>query len=312
MKLNSIQVIDEGYFLVNESQTFRFDKNIAKSFIEKIEFPIIILDTEFFNNSHDINNEYEEKLYNENNKDIVYVIQYSFAKSLKEISSRDNKKAIKSISIKRNYNDNSYNFYNQYEKMIISFLNMCRNKDIRTVICAGASNDVKIINLWVNNYRRLFTKKHLKMTFLNKEKNELNVNFFDIYTLLENSLSFSNTKNDGTEFWNKNNLPSGKQHDEMISLTSMKKFFNWFDEIVDDPFKLEKNDIYTMCCETYSFFSYPINKKISFESYKHMNNTLKKVIDHCYNDVLKILIFLDFIFEFTYNSYEKNKFIKKY
>ncbi|AKU79746.1 hypothetical protein [Spiroplasma turonicum] len=311
MKLNSIQVIDEGYFLINENQTFRFDKEVAKNYIEKIEFPIIILDTEFFNYSHDINNEFEEKLYNENNKDLVYVVQYSFAKSLKEISSRDNKKAIKSISIKRSYNDSSYNFYSQYEKMIISFLNMCRNKDIRTIVCAGASNDIKIIKLWVNNNRKLFSKKPLKMTYLNKEKNELNVKNFDVYDILENCFSFSNTKNDGTEFWNKNNLPSGKQNDEMITLTSMKKFFDWFEGNVDNIFKNEKTDIYSMCCETYSFFSYPNTKKISFESYKHMNKTLKKVIDHCYNDVLKILIFLEFIYEFTYNNYFKNKFIKK-
>ncbi|AKX34151.1 hypothetical protein SLITO_v1c05000 [Spiroplasma litorale] len=310
MKLNSIQVIDEGYFLVNEHQNFRFDKNIAKSFIEKLEFPIIILDTEFFNNSHD-NSDYDKKLYDDKNKDLVYVVQYSFAKSLKEISSRDNKKAIKSISIKRNFNDKSYNFYSQYEKMVVSFLNMCRNKDIKTIVCAGASNDIKIINIWVNNYKKLFSKRPLKMTFLNKEKNETNVNFFDVYDILQNCFSFSNTKSNGEEFWNKNNLPSGKQNDEMISLTSMKKFFGWFDQIVDNIFKTEKHDIYSMCCEAYTFFSYPLDKKISFESYKRMNNTIKKVIDHCYNDVLKILIFFDFIFEFTYNFYDKNKYIKK-
>ncbi|AGR41146.1 hypothetical protein [Spiroplasma taiwanense] len=310
MKKNSIQIIDDGFFLLNERQNFRFDKNIAKQLLENIQFPIIVLDTEFFNHSHDIG-EFDTKLYDEKNKDLVYVIQYSFAKSLKEISNRDNKKAIKSITIKRGYRDYSYDFHSQYSKMIKSFLNMCRNKEIRTIVCAGASNDVKIINQWINDNKSLFTRKQLNMAFYNKEKKELNANYFDIYQILENSFSFSNTRKNGLEFWNKNNLPVGKQNDEMISLTSTKKFFDWFEEINSDIFKAEKEEIYSMCCSAYSFFSRPKKMDMSFEQYKLMNKNIKKVIDHCYNDVLKVLIFLTFIYEFTYQPYNKNSYIQK-
>ncbi|WP_339031006.1 hypothetical protein [Spiroplasma endosymbiont of Cantharis nigra] len=310
MKRNSIKIIDEGFFLLNENQNFRFDREGSKKILENIQFPIIVLDTEFFNHSHD-NGENEKKLYDDNNKDLVYVIQYSFAKSLKEISNRDNKKAIKSITIKRNFNDKAYDFFDQYSKMIISFLNMCRNKEIRTIVCAGASNDVKIINKWINDNKRLFARKTLKMAFYNKDSKELNANYFDIYDILENTFSFSNTNKLGEEFWKRENLPAGKQSDEMIALTGTKKFFDWFEDINQNIFKDEKDDIYTMCCSAYSFFSRSVNRKMEYEEFKAMNKNIKRVIDHCYNDVLKVLEFLSFVYEFTQVPYAKNTYIKK-
>ncbi|AOG60540.1 hypothetical protein SHELI_v1c05890 [Spiroplasma helicoides] len=310
MKKNSISIIDEGYFLLNENQTFRFDKEVAKKFLENIQFPIIVLDTEFFNHSHD-SGEYEKTLFTETQKDLVYVIQYSFAKSLKEISYRDNHKAIKSITIKRGHNEPNYDFHDQYSKMITSFLNMCRNKDIRTIVCAGASNDVKIINQWINDNKKIFARKPLSMAFYNKDKKELNANYFDIYEILENAFSFSNTNSEGNEFYNPNNLPPGKQSSEMIALTSSKKFFDWFEVIDDNILKDEDDEIRNMCKIAYSFYACPKDKKISFDQYKSMNKTIKKVVDHCYNDVLKVLIFLDFVFQFTALPYAKNSYIKK-
>ncbi|AHI52878.1 hypothetical protein [Spiroplasma culicicola] len=311
MNKESIKVIDNGYFLLNEFQNFRFDKNTAKKLLDNIQFPIIVLDTEFFNYSHD-NGDFETKLYSEEQKDLVYVIQYSFAKSLKEIANRDNKKAIKSITIRRAYNDNGYNFHAQYKKMITSFLNMCRNKEIKTIVCAGASNDIKIINQWINENKNLFSRKTLNIAFYNKEKKELNANYFDIYDVLENSFSFSNTNKDGSEFYNAKNLPSGKQSQEMIALTSSKKFFDWFDSIDNNKnWKNEDEDIRSLCKTAYTFFAAPKTHKMSFEEYKVMNKAIKKVIDHCYNDVLKVLVFLEFVYEFIALPYNKNSYIKK-
>lgn len=311
MKKNSISVIGEGYFLVNEHQTFRFDKNVARNEIENIQFPIIVLDTEFINYSHD-DGEFDKKLYDEKNKDLVYVIQYSFAKSLKEIANRNNKKAIKSITIKRAHNDQEYDFYDQYSKMIKSFLNMCRNKEIKTIVCAGAANDMKIINQWINENKKLFARKTLNIAFYNKETKELNANYFDIYHVLENSFSFSNTNNNGEEFYNPNNLPRGKQGDDMIALTSSKKFFDWFEEVgTNNLLKSENEEIKDLCRKAYRLYAYPKDKKMSFEEYKVMNKAIKDVIDHCYNDVLRVLIFLEFLYEFTFLSYTKNSYIKK-
>ncbi|QGS51923.1 hypothetical protein [Spiroplasma tabanidicola] len=310
MKKWSINIIEDGYFLVNEYQNFRFDKHIARTMLEKIQFPIIILDTEFFNHSHD-EGEYEDKLYSEDQKDVVYVIQYSFAKSLKEIAYRDNTKSIKSIYIKRGHNDKTYNFQEQYSKMVTSFLSMCRNKEIKTIICAGASNDIKIINKWINDYKHLFARKSLNMAFYNKEKKELNANFFDIYDILENAFSFSNTTSTGEEFYNANNLPSGKQADNMIALTSCKKFYDWFESINIKAIKNEDEEIRNLCIAAYTFYSTPFEARMNFEVYRNMISVIRKVVVHCYNDVLKILIFLGFIYEFVYLPYEKNSYIKK-
>ncbi|QBQ07685.1 hypothetical protein SGLAD_v1c04860 [Spiroplasma gladiatoris] len=310
MKKRTINIVDDGYFLLNEHQNFRFDKNIAKKFLEKIQFPIIILDTEFFNHSHD-SGDLKNKLYSDKQKDIVYVIQYSFAKSFKEIAYRDNSKAIKSIFIKRGLNDKTYNFHEQYSRMITSFLSMCRNKEIKTIICAGASNDIKIINQWINDYKHLFARRSLNMAFLNKEKNELNANYFDIYEILENAFSFSNTNAIGEEFYNPKNLPVGKQSDQMIALTSCKKFFDWFESIDNKILKNEDDEIRSLCTMAYSFFSFPNNEKMSYDIYKNMIEVLRKVVVHCYNDVLKILTFLGFVYEFVYLPYSKNTFIKK-
>jgi len=311
MKKNSINIISDSFFLINEHQTFRFDKNIAKNSIENIQFPIIVLDTEFMNHSHD-ENDFNKKLYDEKNRDLVYVIQYSFAKSLKEIAYRDNKKAIKSFVIKRAFNDSNYDFNLQYNKMTISFLNTCRSKMVKTIVCAGAVNDIKIINQWINKYKNLFSRKTLNIAFYNKESKELNANYFDIYEVLENSFSFSNTTSDGSEFYNANNLPRGKQSNDMIALTSSKKFFDWFDATdVNKILKMEDEDIKNLCKKAYKLYAYPKNLKMPFEEYKEMQKSVKKVINHCYNDVLKVLLFLGFIYEFSYVHYMKNSYIKK-
>ncbi|SYV96136.1 Uncharacterised protein, partial [Mycoplasma putrefaciens] len=146
MKFNIIISSDKKYFL-NNFQYFYIDKKQTLEELKKIKWPAIIVDTEFFNKSHNYDN-LEPTLYDENQKDLVYVLQYSLAKNMNEIYYRVNRKAIKSLTIKRNFKDLNYNFFKQYNSLKNSFLNMCINKKIRTIIFAGSANDKKIIELW--------------------------------------------------------------------------------------------------------------------------------------------------------------------
>ncbi|WP_146637782.1 hypothetical protein [Spiroplasma clarkii] len=146
--------------------------------------------------------------------------------------------------------------------MIKSFLNMCRNKEIKTIVCAGGVNDIKIINQWINENKKLFARKTLNMAFYNKDTKELNASYFDIYHVLENSFSFSNTCSDGSEFYNANNLPKGKQADDMIALTSSKKFFDWFEGVgSNNILKSENEEIHDLCKKAYKLYAYPLQKR---------------------------------------------------
>ncbi|WP_338971114.1 hypothetical protein [Spiroplasma endosymbiont of Panorpa germanica] len=296
----------EGMFYLNNHQFFKIDRPKLNSYLNQIKFPAIVIDTEFFNHSHDRNDPNNEKLYNENRKDVVVVFQYSFISNLKEITTRDNTKAIQSVSLKRGYNDSRYDFEAQYEKMVKSFLSNCIKKRIRTMIVAGGTNDNKIIQDWAAKYHTLFKNKKIDLFNFSTKSPLPDINSFDIYKPLEEALAFSNFNNKGSEFHVQKYLKPGWCGEDMISIPGLKKFFDYFEDINNHDFHEEK-DVYQLSCKALEFYSY---KKISLEKYKSLNNDIKQIRKHCYNDVLKLLLLIDFLYSFSFLPYKDNKYIK--
>ncbi|WP_043645703.1 hypothetical protein [Mycoplasma putrefaciens] len=305
MKFNIIISSDKKYFL-NNFQYFYIDKKQTLEELKKIKWPAIIVDTEFFNKSHNYDN-LEPTLYDENQKDLVYVLQYSLAKNMNEIYYRVNRKAIKSLTIKRNFKDLNYNFFKQYNSLKNSFLNMCINKKIRTIIFAGSANDKKIIELWINQNQAILKNKHSELFILDPTTKTYKVNSFDVYKILHN-LSFSNTDQNNQQFYNPKNLNKGSIGENTIQLPSLKKFFDYFNQVFADPGFDEQENIYQLCSVALKFFSLDSLDEQQFKEYSHKINLAKK---HCFNDVLKILYLIDFLYSFSKFDDSKNKYIKK-
>lgn len=294
MKYKNLEIQDNEIKL-NKYQSIYFNFEGLKNKLKEIKFPVIILDTEFFNRSHDFEN-LEPKLYNEKQKDIVYLMNYSFAKSFNEVQTRNNHKSINSLSIKRKVNDEKYNFKNQYQSMIKSFINMCINKNIRTIIFAGQDNDKKIIEQWINTYKALFKNKKTDLFIFNKDTKTYTLNSFDIYDALEQNLSFANYVKDGSKFYNEQNLKKGEIEDS-IKIRSLKKFFDYTEDL-HSKYKFTEDDIRSLCAQALKLFTLP---EVSQTQHDKLSKSLKQTRKHCYEDVLKILVLIKF-FSFIMNK----------
>ncbi|PPE04543.1 hypothetical protein EELLY_v1c02230 [Entomoplasma ellychniae] len=281
--------IDGQKVILNNKQSIFFDTNSIQKNISEIKFPVLIVDTEFFNRSHDWEKT-EPHLYDEQNKDQVYLINYSFAKSFKEIEIRNNFKSINNLSIKRKPNDLNYDFKKQHDSMFASFMSMCFNKNIKTVIFAGQDNDKKILENWINSHKSLFHNRKSDLFILNKETNTYKLNSFDIYDLLEQTLSFTNFDSEGNKFYNENNLKNG-QKEQTIALRSLKKFFNYTRKLHTNV-DFEEEDITFLCTKALKFYSL---KELDEKQHAYLSKFIKDVKKHCYNDVLKILLLIKFI-----------------
>ncbi|ATZ20877.1 hypothetical protein [Mesoplasma coleopterae] len=294
MKYKNLEIKNNSVKL-NKYQSIHFNFEGLQNKLKEIKFPVLILDTEFFNRSHDFDN-IEPKLYGEKEKDIVYLMNYSFAKSFNEIQSRNNHKSINSLSIKRKVNDDKYDFKSQYQSMIKSFINMCINKNIRTIIFAGQDNDKKIIEQWINTYKALFKNKKTDLFIFNKDTKKYRLNSFDIYDALEQNLSFANYLKDGTKFYNEQNLKKGDIEDS-IKIRSLKKFFDYTEEL-HSKYNFKEDNITFLCSRALKLFSL---EKVSQSEHDKLSKSLKEARSHCYDDVLKILVLIKFL------SYIMNK-----
>ncbi|PPE05170.1 hypothetical protein [Williamsoniiplasma lucivorax] len=304
METSKITKINEDEFKINEHQGFFVDKPELSKHLKSIKFPVVILDTEFFNRSHD-KTEMTNPLYNETNKSLVYIIQYSFARNLKEISLRNNHRAIKSMTIKRKYNDPTYNFYNQYQYMVKSFLNMLIAKNIKTIILAGSSNDKNILKVWINENKALLNNRKSDLFIQDPTTGVYTVNTIDVYDILGGAMSFINKKDNGEIFYDPNNLKKGTMGVETIQLPSLKKFFEYFDEVFNSSKMEDDEDIYGLSMSALNFLSLP---NLKYPDFIRWNKDFKKAKIHCYNDVLKTLYLIDFWYEFCYSK--QNKYLK--
>lgn len=307
MKENII-VKKNNLFYLNQYQWFALDDKRLKQNLNKLKFPIMILDLEFFNQSHDLN-KIEPKLYGDdpNNKSVVYILSYAIITSLKELTVVSYEKEIKELRIRRRLNDDQYNFKIQYDRMIKSFFNIILKNDVETILVAGKSNDKAILEQWVNEYRFLFKNKKVKVLETDK-KQQCKLKIQDVYDTLSSCMAFSNYKSDGSAFYNSNYLKKGFIKNDTIQIPSLKKFFKYMNGLYDDISFEDNDNICLLCASALEFFS---SKQIEVARYHKLNQDVLKSLKHCQNDVYKILEILNFWYYFSLINQQKNKYLKQ-
>gem|GEM_PF-823463 len=133
------------HYKLNKYQKFYVDQNLVKKHLLKIiKFPVVIMDTEFFNRSHDKGN-FDHQLYSEAEPSLIYTLSFSFAQSYMDLLQRKNKKTISTLYVRRRYEQKHFDFKKTMDKMLTSFVNTCLTKEIKTLVFAGQSNDVRIL-----------------------------------------------------------------------------------------------------------------------------------------------------------------------
>lgn len=291
------------HYKLNKYQKFYVDQKLVKEHLLKIiKFPVVVMDTEFFNRSHDKGN-FDTQLYNEAEPSLIYTLSFSFAQSYMDLLQRKNKKAISTLYVRRRYEQKHFNFKKTMDKMLTSFVNTCLTKEIKTLVFAGQSNDVRILERWINQHPTLLNNKTTELFFRSKATQKIEINTFDIYKTLENGFSFTNFNQTGIEFYNQKNLKPGKMGEKTVQLPGLAKFFDYFDSYYQGNFLAEKTNIYQLCISALEFYTIP--KFADVEQFNSYNEKIREVRRHCQNDVLKLLYLINFIYVYGVNKNSK-------
>lgn len=291
------------HYKLNKYQKFYVDQNLVKEHLLKIiKFPVVIMDTEFFNRSHDKGN-FDNQLYSEAEPSLIYTLSFSFAQSYMDLLQRKNKKTISTLYVRRRYEQKHFDFKKAMDKMLTSFVNTCLTKEIKTLVFAGQSNDVRILERWINQHPTLLNNKTTELFFRAKTTQKIEINTFDIYKTLENGFSFTNFNQTGTEFYNQKNLKPGKMGEKTVQLPGLAKFFDYFASYYQGNFLTEKTNIYQLCISALEFYTTP--EFTDVEQFNSYNEKIREVRRHCQNDVLKLLYLINFIYVYGVNKNNK-------
>jgi hypothetical protein len=144
MEFKKVKYVDEKFFL-NKDQYFIFEKEKVKKSLSEIAFPIIMMDTEFFNKSHDVKN-IKPSLYDQETPNLIYNLSFSIANSYRDLLNRNNEKSITVLTVKKRFEDKNFDFKKQMDKMLTRFFNLAIKRKVKTLIFAGKSNDELILN----------------------------------------------------------------------------------------------------------------------------------------------------------------------
>lgn len=275
---------------INQHQFMDVDITSITQELTNIKFPALILDCEFLNVSHKPKNmEFEDTLDIQRNDDKVFLLQFSIIRNFKDLMYRNNQTAVKHMDILRNYKEKKYDFEKGHKSLVNSFINICRRKNIKTIICADTSAERKLITAWLE--KDVNPKITQGLSFFNKDKS---INMFDIYKLLKFA-KFSNLRKDGSVF-------DTTTEDKMIDLQSSKKIVNWYEKTKLKP---ESSSIYEICINAYKYYSID-HGKINVEEFVELGKYIKEAKDHCYNDVLMVAEILKFFKQLSMENQVQN------
>ncbi|ATZ16354.1 hypothetical protein JN01_0605 [Entomoplasma freundtii] len=286
MKSTKDEFAVRKYYL-NEFQWFVMKPEGLAQDLAQIKYPALILDTEFFNQSHQIDANLTP-LYNEKNKSIVYVLDYALIKTKKDLTLLNKDKLIKNFRLRRRLNDENYDFQKQYTQLIHNFCHLLVKNQVATIIVAGASNDRPILENWIKQCTSYFNRRSAPVILQPEPK----LFMLDVYNSLENNMAFANFKADGSVFWEPKNLKPGFYGPETRQLPSLKKFFEYMSQSYP-KFGFEDNaDIYRLSQNALTFFTVPnfANEK----TYHYLNRSVREAEHHCFNDVYKLWELLSF------------------
>lgn len=270
--------IHEARYDLNSHQWIIIKKEVIQDTFRKLKFPLIFLDLEFFNRSHQI------KQFNDcccdlaDGQSYVYLLQFAIYRNFKQLIKSDPQNTIKELKLERKRPDSQYSFNDSYQLLVNDFISLFIKNKIKTIVLAGASNDEQIINSWFQKYQ--------------EQKNKIiKPEFWDIYPTLEQTMSFANLTAEGEIFWAPNNLKKGFSGDNSLSLPSLKKFFNYMTTVFPNFAYNDDADIYHLSREILAFFC---QRSLSTLQYNRGMKAFREAQKHCFNDVYKLITIIKY------------------
>lgn len=284
--------VQEVRYDLNSHQWIIIKKEIIQDTFRKLKFPLMFLDLEFFNRSH------QTRQFNDyccdlgDGQSYVYLLQFAIYRNFKELMKSDPKNTIKTLTLERKRFGDHYSFTNNYQLLISDFINLLLDNKIRTIVLAGASNDEQIINSWFKEYR-------------NSKNKLIKPEFWDIYPTLEQTMSFANFTAKGEIFWTPNNLKRGFSGDNSLSLPSLKKFFNYMTTVFPNFAYNDDADIYRLSREILEFFC---RSRLTTLQYNKGIKAFREAQKHCFNDVYKLITIIKYWATLTLENDQLKKF----
>jgi len=297
---------DDKYY-INKNQFFLFDEGYVKKKLSQLPFPMIIMDTEFFNKSHNTS-KIPTALYDEKTPDLIYTLSFSIVKSYKELLKRNNENSITTYSIKKRMTDKDFDFQKEMNKILTKFFNLAIKQKINCLVFGGKANDEKILNRWINQHKAILNNKVSKLFIKNKDDDSIKINAFDIYPILEHGISVNNAIDHEKKYDEKDNLKKGLIGENTVQIPSLKRFFDYIKLFPNIESLKEDDQIYRLCVDVLKLFTLNLQDQNKFRKY---NNSLKKAIKHCKNDVTKLLYLVLFLYCFAYLDQANNPFVKQ-
>jgi len=295
----------EDKYYINKNQFFLFDKPYVKKQLAKLPFPMIIMDTEFFNKSHNTS-KIPVTLYDEETPDLIYTLSFSIVKSYKDLLKRNNENSITTYSIKKRMTDKNFDFKKAMNKVLTKFFDLTIKQKINCLVFGGKANDEKILNRWINQNKAILNNKVSKLFI--KDNDSIKINAFDIYPILEHGISVNNAIDHEKKYDEKDNLKKGLIGENTVQIPSLKRFFDYI-KLFPNIESLKENDqIYRLCVDVLKLFTLNLTDP---KKYRIYNNSLKKAITHCKNDVIKLLYLILFLYCFAYLEETSNPFVKQ-
>jgi hypothetical protein len=295
------ELVENDTYIIGQQRLFIADKKMLNAnYLANVAFPILVFDTEFINRSH--NKIDPSPLYIKSTnflRDVVYMLQYAVIRTPEELLNGKYVSKIKSMGVERKME--TFNFFEAANDMKMKFVNLCLKEGIKTFVCSGGASDFRIIKQWF--YEVLQDEELEKAAFINyNSPDDWTIKTLDVYDVLKNVFSFENQNQNGTTFIEPGRLKHGHHNQEMLELPSFNKLYLWTEGFWKFNFKDEGDwTIYDICVKMFEFYSYISTYRFKPVEFKEFVEIYRIALDHCWNDVYKILIFLQFCYQLHNN-----------
>jgi len=295
----------EGKYYLNEEQFFMVDREKIKKEMGEWSFPMLIMDTEFFNKSHD-KFKIRPSAYTRKNPDIIYTLSFSIAQSYKDLLDRNNDRSVTSYSIHRRNSDKNFDAQKQMDKLLTKFFNMAFHKNIKSLVFAGKANDQIILNNWINQHTTVLNNKVTELFTKDPTTKKWAVKALDAYDVLKDGFSVSNTLQGNLQYDADNNLKNGSIGENTKQIPGLRRFYEYVTLFPNIEQLDEEDNIYDLCVDVLRLFSLPYKKNKMINQDQH---SLKLAIRHCRNDVVKLLYLIYFLHCFGNMDDKSNPFV---
>ncbi|TKA59434.1 hypothetical protein MBOVa_3220 [Mycoplasmopsis bovis 8790] len=268
--------------------------------LRSIEYPAIVVDTEFFNKGHHNKCKLPVRIYSKNQKNIVYALSYLIVENKNSFNVKLND--IKELFITKKLNDDDFNFNSEYSKLKSKFIRICLENEIKTIIFAGHYVDKSIVEKWANQNKKMIESYNIDSLFkYDYDKNAFIVNYVDTYDILK-EINVSSSPYSYFSLYLNNNK------NDIFQIRRISDLFELHPEAFSNKIDYKNYNSFELSCDALKFYAMPANLNVYNKLLQKVRNARKK----CKNDVLEASLFMDFILNFVVSNNWMNPNYMKY